>query len=162
MHIIFKYENGQTIVSLSHLIPINSSVGKNAVHLLHPIFNLGRDENAGKSPYQIVMSKEEEQIKISNTDSDELDATSRRTRSLKRKDSLKRRLESGHSLSESHGNTWPESETNEMEKDNALHRARSWDKRQTNRRNTLKERIEHGNALSNSTGGQWGDNDGGK
>ena len=129
------------------------------MHLLHPIFNLGRDEHAGKSPYQIAMSKAEQEEQ--NADSDELDVVSHRTRSLKRKDSSKRRLESGHSLSESHGNTWP-TETDEIEKDKAFHRARSWDKRQANRRNTLKERIEHGNALSNSTGGHWGENDGGK
>ena len=86
---------------------------------------------------------------------DELDATHHRTRSIQRKDSLKRRLESGHSLSDTHSNTWPESDTEDIQKDKASHRAAAWETRQTNRRNTLKDRIEHGKALSNSTGGNW-------
>ena len=44
--------------SNNFLTPLSSLVvrisGKNAVHLLHPIFGLGRDEHAGKSPYQIA------------------------------------------------------------------------------------------------------------
>jgi hypothetical protein len=80
--------------------------GKNAVHLLHPIFGLGRDEHAGKSPYQIAASEARRRegstadasSSIPATDGgvvDEDGSTSRRTRSLQRKDSVKRRLESG-------------------------------------------------------------------
>ena len=129
------------------------TIGKNVVHLLHPIFGLGRDEHAGKSPYQIAMTKSEE--KEREMMNDELDATHHRSRSIQRKDSLKRRLESGHSLSDTHSNTWPESDTEDMQKDKASHRAANWEMRQANRRNTLKDRIEHGKALSNSTGGNW-------
>jgi len=125
------------------------------VHLLHPIFGLGRDEHAGKSPYQIAITKSEEKEREHVIMNDELDAANHRTRSIQRKDSLKRRLESGHSLSDTHSNTWPESDTEEVQKDKASHRAAAWNARQTNRRNTLKDRIEHGKALSNSTGGNW-------
>lgn len=128
--------------------------------MLHPIFNLGRDENAGKSPYQIAMSKAQQQHNTATTDSaaDDLDAAHHHTRSLRRKASMKRRLETGHSLSDTHGNTWPaaaEEESDEMQKDKAMHRAEAWGRRQTNRRKTLKDRIEKGHALSDSTGGHW-------
>ena len=133
------------------------------MHMLHPIFSLGRDETAGKSPYQIAQMKaeqlEEEQMIDTNsatTDNDELDAAHHRTRSIQRKLSIKRRLETGHSLSDTHNNTWPEVDTEEMQKEKQMHRAENWGKRQSNRRNTLKERIEKGKALSNSTGGNWG------
>ena len=134
--------------------------------LLLPIFSLGRDETAGKSPYQIAQMKaeqlEEEQMIDTNsttTDNDELDAAHHRTRSVQRKLSIKRRLETGHSLSDTHNNTWPEVETEEMQKEKQMHRAESWGKRQSNRKNTLKERIGRGKALSNSTGGNWGDDE---
>ena len=87
---------------------------------------------------------------------------SRRTRSLRRKDSVKRRLESGGSLSGAHSNTWPHDdrsgeETEEILKDRAMHRAEAWGKRQTTRREAVQERIERGRALSDSTGGHWSD-----
>ena len=148
-------------------------LGKNAVHMLHPIFNVGRDENAGKSPYQIAMAKatqqNEEMIIDATTPTatyngeDELDAAHHRSRSLRRKASMKRRLETGHSLSDTHGNTWPtEFEDSEvMQKDKAMHRAEVWGRRQTNRRKTLRDRIEKGHALSDSTGGHWTEEGGG-
>lgn len=144
-------------------------LGKNAVHLLHPIFGLGRDDNAGKSPYQIAVS-EARRHKESDIDSSisatayegEDGSASRRTRSLRRKDSVKRRLEGGGSLSNAHSNTWPhdhlsEEETEEIMRDRALHRAEAWGKRQTTRRQAVQDRIERGRALSDSTGGHWSD-----
>lgn len=135
------------------------------VHLLHPIFNVGRNEHAGKSPYQIAMSKAEQEnmantTKSMNSDEDELDAAHHRTRSLRRKASMKRRLETGNSLSGTHSNTWPQAapeDTEEMQKDKAMHRAEVWGSRQTNRRRTVQDRIEKGKALSDSTGGHWSD-----
>jgi len=141
---------------------LSTTAGKNAVHLLHPIFNVGRDEHAGKSPYQIAVSKAQHGEKSDTTKSaieeDELDAAHHRTRSLRRKASMKRRLETGHSLSDTHGNTWPHREaedTVEMQKDRAMHRAEVWGRRQTQRRLALQDRIEKGKALSDSTGGHW-------
>jgi hypothetical protein len=146
--------------------------GKNAVHLLHPIFGLGRDENAGKSPYQIAVSdarrREGSTADASSIpatgagDADEDGSSSRRTRSLRRKDSVKRRLESGGSLSDAHSNTWPHDErsgeaTEEILRDRSMHRAEAWGKRQTSRRQAVQERIERGRALSDSTGGHWSD-----
>ena len=128
--------------------------GKNAVHLLHPIFGLGRDEHAGKSPYQIAASEARRRegstadasSSIPATDGgvDEDGSASRRTRSLRRKDSVKRDDRSGE-------------ETEEILKDRAMHRAEAWGKRQTTRREAVQERIERGRALSDSTGGHWSD-----
>lgn len=152
---------------------LSTTAGKNAVHLLHPIFNVGRDEHAGKSPYQIAASKAQQQQQQEMTTGattsatggkeDELDAAHHRNRSLRRKASMKRRLESGQSLSDTHSNTWPhdnsnfisEGETEEIQRDRAMHRAEVWGKRQTNRRKTIRDRIEKGGALSDATGGQW-------
>ena len=162
--------------SNNFLTPLSSLVvrisGKNAVHLLHPIFGLGRDEHAGRSPYQIA-SYEARRREGSTADAsssipatgggvDEDGSASRRTRSLRRKDSVKRRLESGGSLSGAHSNTWPHDdrsgeETEEILKDRAMHRAEAWGKRQTTRREAVQERIERGRALSDSTGGHWSD-----
>lgn len=152
---------------------MSSTAGKNAVHLLHPIFSLGRNEDAGKSPYQIAASKSQQQEEIDTTTNsannvdDELDAAHHRTRSLQRKASMKHRLETGHSLSDTHGNTWPHKneleDTDEMQKDKAMNRAEVWGRRQTDRRKVVQDRIERGKALSDSTGGQWsGENDGEK
>lgn len=123
------------------------------MHLLHPIFGLGRDENAGKSPYQIAMSKAEQA-----GNEDELDVEHHRSRSLRRKASMKRRLETGHSLSDTHSNTWPyddSEDTDDAQKDKAIRRAEAWERRQTNRRRVVHDRIEKGKALSDSTGGNW-------
>ncbi|KAL7524942.1 hypothetical protein ACHAWF_001140 [Thalassiosira exigua] len=144
---------------------MSTNAGNNAVHMLHPIFNLGRDENAGKSPYQIAMSKAQKEgdsdaTTMSAEDiEDQLDAAHHRTRSLQRKASMKRRLETGRSLSDTHGNTWPHNElgeeTEEVQKEKSMHRAEVWGRRQTQRRQTVQDRIEKGGALSNSTGGHW-------
>jgi hypothetical protein len=143
--------------------------GKNAVHLLHPIFGLGRDDNAGKSAYQIAVSEAQRRERStidasisSTTCDDDESGESRRTRSIRRKDSVKRRLESGGSLSDAHSNTWPhddryDEETEEMQRDRAMHRAEAWGKRQTTRRQAVQDRIERGRALSDSTGGHWSD-----
>jgi len=151
----------------------STTAGKNVVHLLHPIFNLGKTENAGKSPYQIAMSnaaqqQQTEMIDATNSiDSDDgLDAAHHRTRSIDRKASIKRRLETGHSLSDTNANTWRAAEeTEEMQKDRAMHRSQVWGRRQTERRKVVHDRIEKGKSLSDSTGGHWSeenDGDGGE
>ena len=171
---------------------MSTTAGKNAVHLLHPIFNIGRDEYAGKSPYQVAMSKaaqkgqqnsssdgtetqqrqqqqhEGDGTTIMNENSiaaaieaDELDITHHRKRTLRRQASIKRRLEHGHSLSDTHSNTWPTSHpatpslhdqdtSIQLSKDKSLHRAEVWGRRQSNRKQYIKDKIESGNSLSDS------------
>ena len=105
------------------------------------------------SPYQISISKANEQNGI---DVDELDAEHHRSRSLDRKASMKSRLETGHSLTDSHNNAWPEVESEEEAR---ATRVQKWNRRQTRRRHVLQERITNGKALSNSTNGNWSEND---
>jgi hypothetical protein len=143
------------------LIPVHKkNSGKNAVHLLHPIFDVGRDEHAGQSPYQIALNKAKQSEFSSNetqtTEEDELDAAHHRARSLRRKLSMKKRLESGHSLSSTH-TTWPyeEEEGEEIKKQKGVNRAEAWERRQTQRREWVHDKIEKGRALSDSTGGHW-------
>ncbi|KAL7447910.1 hypothetical protein ACHAWC_000199, partial [Mediolabrus comicus] len=148
---------------------MSTTAGKNAVHLLHPIFNIGRDEYAGKSPYQVVMSKAAQKGQQSSSDgtetqqqhddattimnensiaaaieADELDITHHRKRTLRRQASIKRRLEHGHSLSDTHSNTWPTSHpatpslhdqdtSIQLSKDKSLHRAEVWGRRNISR-----------------------------
>lgn len=166
---------------------MSTTAGKNAVHLLHPIFNIGRDEYAGKSPYQVALSKaaqkgqqsssngtETQQQRDDNAttiinensiaaaiEADELDITHHRKRTLRRQASIKRRLEHGHSLSDTHSNTWPTSHpatpslhdqdtSIQLSKDKSLHRAEVWGRRQSNRKQYIKDKIESGNSLSDS------------
>ncbi|KAL7463868.1 hypothetical protein ACHAXS_004219 [Conticribra weissflogii] len=152
---------------------MSTTAGKNAVHLLHPIFQVGRDEHAGKSPYQIAMANAQKQQLTGDSSSeqrtkdvDELDADHHRIRSLRRSQSIKRRLESGQSLSDTHGNTWPYSdsseETEEAQKDRAMYRAREWGRRQTLRKEWVQDKISKGRALSDSTGGHWAEDESGE
>mmetsp|Transcript_12733 Transcript_12733/g.27498 ORF Transcript_12733/g.27498 Transcript_12733/m.27498 type:complete len:269 (+) Transcript_12733:153-959(+) len=152
---------------------MSTTAGKNTVHLLHPIFDVGRDEHAGKSPYQIAMTKGHNQrhggndatTNTVNTVEDELDAAHHRARSLCRKASMKHRLENGQSLSDTHGNTWPHSGvevSEELQRNKAAHRAEACKRRQTKRREAIRDRIERGNALSDSTGGHWSGPNGGE
>lgn len=138
---------------------LSNRAGKNAVHLLHPIFQIGRDEHAGQSPYQIALKKArtDSSTQTQITEEDELDAAHHRARSLHRRASIKERLESGHSLSSTHGNTWPyeEEEMEETKRNKALNRAEEWERRQTQRREWVHDKIEKGRALSDATGGHW-------
>ena len=127
-------------------------LGKNAAHLLHPVFELGKNEHSGMSPYQIAISKANEKNGI---DEDQLDAEHHRSRSLDRKASMKSRLETGRSLTDSHGNSWP---AVEPEDEARATRVQKWNRRQTKRRHVLRERITNGTALSNSTNGNWSEN----
>lgn len=144
-----------------------SGAGKNAVHLLHPIFDVGRNEHAGKSPYQIAVAEDRKAqdgegaataFDAADAVGDGMDADRRRARSLRRRASIKHRLESGQSLSDAHGSTWPHdprNDSDEARRDRATHRAEVWGRRQTERRNAVRDRIEHGTALSDATGGRW-------
>ena len=154
---------------------LSSTAGKNAVHLLHPIFNVGRDEYAGMSPYQIEAKKAEMALQqqqsnvvedgalttaaIINQDS-QLDIQHHKQRTLHRKASIKERLESGHSLSDTHSTEahYHPGDGEEIVRDKAMHRAEVWERRQTERRRWVKDKIESGGSLSDShvTGGGGG------
>ncbi len=153
----------------------STTAGKNAVHLLHPIFNVGRDEYAGKSPYQIAMAKaaasqqDQQQQQNEHTESiltaaieqDELDIQHHKQRTLRRKASIQRRIESGHSLSDTHSTlahyqhpititTEEESQEKAELQEKSNHRAELWERRQTNRRQWVHDKITTGGSLSDS------------
>ncbi|KAL3795561.1 hypothetical protein HJC23_009274 [Cyclotella cryptica] len=88
---------------------------------------------------------------------DEFDAAHHRARSLRRRASIKQRLESGHSLYSTHGNTWPyeEEEMEETKRNKAMNRAKAWERRQIHGREWVHDKIEKGRALSDATGGHW-------
>jgi hypothetical protein len=107
---------------------LSTTAGKNAVHLLHPIFGLGKDENAGKSPYQIAVSQAKKQEEISMYDATLIERK-------KTRDAIA-------------------TARNDEEK-SSTQRAESWMKRQNSRKEAVQDRIQSGRALSDSTGGQW-------
>jgi len=146
---------------------LSSTAGKNAVHLLHPIFNVGRDEYAGMSPYQIeakkaemTLQQQQQQQSGAVEDGAQLDIQHHKQRTLHRKASIKERLESGHSLSDTHSTEahYHPSDEEEIVRDKAMHRAEVWERRQTERRRWVKDKIESGGSLSDShvTGGGGG------
>jgi hypothetical protein len=170
----------------------STTAGKNSVHLLHPIFNVGKEEYAGKSPYQIVISKaaassssqeqseersrlaadddETESLLTAAINQDELDIQHHKQRTLRRKASIQRRLESGYSLSDTHSTyahynhpisttnnntTTQEEEEMMMKEEKRNRRTEAFRRRQTDRRMWVQEKIERGGGISNSTGGNW-------
>lgn len=77
-----------------------SSAGKNTVHKLHPIYEVGKDKTAGLTPYQakLVNSQEED---------DGLGGLEDRIkRRASRRNTMRRRIEEGRGLSDSHGGHW--------------------------------------------------------
>ena len=107
---------------------LSTTAGKNAVHLLHPIFGLGKDENAGKSPYQIAVSQAKKQEEISMYDATLIERK-------KTRDAI--------------------ATARYDEEESSTQRAESWMKRQNSRKEAVQDRIQSGRALSDSTGGQW-------
>lgn len=149
----------------------SSAAGKNSAHLLHPIFELGKEEHKGKTTYAKALIEAQQsnetptsQIKVELED--DLDADHHRARSLQRATSIKERLEHGHSLGDSRNNKWadspPISQTPDEEeaeklrlKDRSANRSAACRRRQTERRKLITDKIERGHALSDSTGGHW-------
>ena len=142
---------------------LSTTAGKNAVHLLHPIFQIGREEYVGLSPYQIEAKKaaEKEKNQLSNAatttittaattmEEDDLDIHHHKQRTQNRKSTLKQRLESGPSLSDTHSTQahYQDEEVVQRRQSRAVHR---WERRQTERRKWVKEKIESGGSLSDS------------
>ena len=148
---------------------LSTTAGKNAVHLLHPIFQIGREEYVGLSPYQIEAKKaaaERKKNQLSNATStttitaaaaedDDLDIHHHKARTQNRKSTLKQRLESGPSLSDTHSTNAHYQDEEDEEDEELLQRRQSravhrWERRQTERRKWVREKIESGGSLSDS------------
>lgn len=112
-----------------------TSTGKNEVHQMHDIFEIGKHDS--KSPYQQVY----ERSKLQALEEDA--AAIREKRRLSRKISVNRRLTEGQGLSDSHSGIWldDEREGNPMTED---------EKRRSVRRVTMSKRMDESQGLSSS------------
>mmetsp|Transcript_22422 Transcript_22422/g.31256 ORF Transcript_22422/g.31256 Transcript_22422/m.31256 type:complete len:212 (+) Transcript_22422:205-840(+) len=101
------------------------TTGKNEVHNLHPVFEVG--------------SKQWEEAQ-----KQQLDEEQRHRNRLIRRESLKRTIEQGKGgLSDSHGGYWEEDHSNQRQQNRQV------------RRVAMKDTIEHGHGISDSHGGKW-------
>ena len=75
-----------------------TAAGKNKVHKLHPIYEVGKDPTAGKTPYQVNLAKAQDEEFGSLND--------RVRRRLSRRSTVKKRIEEGQGLTNSHGGQW--------------------------------------------------------
>lgn len=121
-----------------------TTTGKNKVHHMHDIFEIGKNEY--KTPYQQAYEnakKAKEQQHV-----DDASPELRRQRLLSRRRTMSQRLTEGHGLSDSHGGTWlAEQDLSDDER------------RRMERRMGMAKRLENPNihGLSDSHGGKWKD-----
>jgi hypothetical protein len=118
-----------------------TTTGKNKVHHMHDIFEIGKNEY--KTPYQQAY---ENAKKVKEGHSDGISPESRMQRLLSRRRTMSQRLTEGHGLSDSHGGTWlAEQDLSDDER------------RRMERRMGMAKRLENPNihGLSDSHGGKW-------
>jgi hypothetical protein len=130
----FSFMAGGTLCSFI----LASTTGKNQVHQMHDIFEIGKKEY--KTPYQ----QASENAKLS-----EVDPESREKRRLSRRKTVSRRLTEGQGLSDSHSGTWVKQGIVSSEEE----------QRRSDRRRTMANRLDDPNrhGLSDSHGGKWKD-----
>lgn len=126
-----------------------TAAGKNRVHKLHDIYEIGASD--GKTEYQRSLARavdREEEIR------------ERLRRRVSRRATVRKRLEEGHGLGDSHGGQWlAEKDDAKIEAEGA--QGLSIDEamqRRSLRRSTVRKRLEEGHGLSDSHGGHWVDN----
>lgn len=96
--------------------------GKNSVHEMHPIFEIGKNEKL--SPYQSSYKEARQQ-------DEENDVEVHRRRMLSRRKTIKKVMDNHHGLSDSHGGKWdPSDEEND-----------EYQQRKVERRLALKKRF---------------------
>mmetsp|Transcript_20318 Transcript_20318/g.26655 ORF Transcript_20318/g.26655 Transcript_20318/m.26655 type:complete len:212 (+) Transcript_20318:50-685(+) len=104
------------------------TTGKNEVHNLHPVFEVGSKQ--WEEAQQQKQLEEEDQQRHRNR--------------LIRKESLKQTIQQGKGgLSDSHGGHWEEDHSNQRHQNRQV------------RRVAMKDTIEHGHGISDSHGGKW-------
>lgn len=121
-----------------------TTTGKNAVHKLHPIFEVG--------------SKTKKESLVRDRDFEER----KKNRVLRRK-TLQETLEHQHGLSDSHGGKWASedeitstgTEKFYAEKVDPEEERRMRQENRVLRRKTLQDTLEHQHGLSDSHGGKW-------
>ena len=101
------------------------------------------------TPYQI----QSEKLKRQAAEEEDLDIQHHKQRTLNRKASIKERIVSGNSLSDTHstdGHFTAAAGTNNDVKEDGMHRKKVWERRQTERRKWVRDKIESGGSLSDS------------
>jgi hypothetical protein len=84
---------------------MSSATGKNQVHNLHPIFEVGkREPSDGLTEYQRSLQQAQESTPNTNT---QLPLELRKNRTIRR-NTMRETIEKGHGLSDSHGGQWVE------------------------------------------------------
>ena len=84
--------------------------GKNRVHQLHDIFEVGKLDT--RTPYQ--KERDDSQIDSRENSTEHL-AQERQKRITARRNTVRRRIEEGHGLSDAHGGHWLESKGEEVQ-----------------------------------------------
>jgi len=85
---------------------LSVTIGKNKVHQLHDIFDLGKIDS--RTPYQ--KQREDGDMEGNNNDISTMEhlAIERQRRITARRNTMRHRMEEGHGLSDSHGGHWLE------------------------------------------------------
>lgn len=112
--------------------------GKNEVHQLHPIFEVGA----------VDLQRPKQLMDLSKATPEEIREDRRRNRYIRRT-SLKEKLEHGHGLNDSRGGQWIHEERFPEETLEDRRRNR------TMRRETLKNTLERQHGLNDAHGGRW-------
>jgi len=120
-----------------------TAAGKNRVHSLHDIYEIGKKQPGTEYQRNLALA----------TSRDE-EVQERVRRRISRRATVKKRLEEGHGLGDSHGGHWIADDDVTTEDD--LSRDASM-RRRMSRRSTVRKRLEEGHGLSDSHGGHWVD-----
>mmetsp|Transcript_63335 Transcript_63335/g.95598 ORF Transcript_63335/g.95598 Transcript_63335/m.95598 type:complete len:218 (-) Transcript_63335:228-881(-) len=131
-----------------------SKTGKESVHNLHPIFQIGAVPPKANELERVGYGKTVQQAQLGQTSENNLvdgsvDRQKLQEIAMMRRSTLKNRIEKGHGISDSHGGHWYREPEDEKVDIDELKQA------QLMRRQSLADRIAKGNGLSDSRGGQW-------
>jgi hypothetical protein len=130
-----------------------SKTGKENVHNLHPIFQIGAVPPKPNELERVGYGKTVQQAQLGRTANNLVDNTVDRQKleeiAMMRRTTLKNRIEKGHGISDSHGGNWYREPEEEKVDIDDLKQA------QLMRRKSLADRITKGHGLSDSHGGQW-------
>mmetsp|Transcript_52130 Transcript_52130/g.156475 ORF Transcript_52130/g.156475 Transcript_52130/m.156475 type:complete len:230 (-) Transcript_52130:207-896(-) len=126
-----------------------TAAGKNRVHNLHDIYEIGKKEQG--TDYQRSLARAVER---------EEEIRERLRRRVSRRATIKKRLQEGHGLGDSHGGQWLSEDEEAMVEAEGAQGLSSEEamKRRTMRRSSVRKRLEEGHGLSDSHGGHWVDN----
>eukprot|EP00568_Trieres_chinensis_P006870 CAMPEP_0183299716 /NCGR_PEP_ID=MMETSP0160_2-20130417/6374_1 /TAXON_ID=2839 ORGANISM="Odontella Sinensis, Strain Grunow 1884" /NCGR_SAMPLE_ID=MMETSP0160_2 /ASSEMBLY_ACC=CAM_ASM_000250 /LENGTH=203 /DNA_ID=CAMNT_0025462013 /DNA_START=150 /DNA_END=758 /DNA_ORIENTATION=- len=119
-----------------------STTGKNRVHELHGVYELGKRPSGTEYQKSLARARDREE-----------EIRERVRRRVSRRATMRKRLEEGHGLSDSHGGHWTEAE--EGGSSIELGNTEAAMMRRRTRKEMQRQIMEEGHGLSNSHGGHW-------